>query len=280
MNLDLEFGPFSPPNTNLVEQLRYWALAIPEKIAFRFLSRDEAEPIELTYAQLDRRAKAIAARLTAMGFAGQRALLLYPPGLDFTEAFFGCHYAGVIPVPAYPPRRNRNMMRINSISNDAQAAVALTIKSVISRSDGSIGDAHSLRRIPWVATEEIPDELYSDWIRPKITHEDIGLIQYTSGSTGTPKGVMLSQSNIIANCSMIAHAFQMNRETASAVFWLPTYHDMGLIGGILMPVFYAVEITLLSPVTFLTRPLRWLNAISDYKALAAGGQISPTVGAP
>lgn len=271
MNLDLEFGPFSPPNTNLVEQIRYWAIAIPDSVAFRFLSRDEDEPIEITYAQLDRRAKAIAARLTSMGFAGQRALLLYPPGLDFVEAFFGCHYAGVIPVPAYPPRRNRNMVRIDSISNDAKAAVALTVKSVLARSDGSIGDAHSLRRIPWVSTEEIPNEIESDWRKPKIDAQDIGLIQYTSGSTGTPKGVVLTQRNIIANCTMIAHAFGMNRETANAVSWLPTYHDMGLIGGILMPVFFAVELTLLSPVTFLTRPLRWLRAISDYGVAVSGG---------
>ena len=271
MNLDLQFGPFSPPNTNLVEQLRYWALALPDNTAFRFLSREEDEPIEITDSQLDRRARAIAARLASMGYAGKRALLLYPPGLDFIEGFFGCHYAGVTPVPAYPPRRNRNMMRIDSISNDAEAAVALTIRSVISRSDDSIAETHSLRTIPWLATEETPDELYTDWVKPSISPNNLGLIQYTSGSTGQPKGVMLTQRNIIANCSMIAHAFQISSETDSGCFWLPTYHDMGLIGGILMPVFYAVENTLLSPVTFLTRPLRWLKAISDYKAAISGG---------
>ncbi len=271
MDLDLQFGPFSPPNTNLVEQLRYWAAALPDKIAFRFLSREEDEPVTLTYQQLDRRARAIAAKLTTKGYAGQRALLLYPPGLDFIEAFFGCHYASVIPVPAYPPRRNRNMMRINSISNDAQAAVALSVQSVVARSDGSIGDAHSLRRIQWLATETIPDEMEGDWIAPKINPDSVGLIQYTSGSTGNPKGVMLTQQNIMANCSMISHAFGMTRDSCSAVFWLPTYHDMGLIGGILTPLFFAAENTLLSPVTFMTRPLRWLQAISDYKAAVSGG---------
>ena len=111
----------------------------------------------------------------------------------------------------------------------------------------------------------------SEWNKPRFDRRSLGLIQYTSGSTGTPKGVMLTQRNLMANCAMIAHAFGMNRDTASAVFWLPTYHDMGLVGGILMPVFYAVEITLLSPVTFLTRPLRWLRAISDYKVAVSGG---------
>ncbi|MEM9412305.1 MAG: fatty acyl-AMP ligase, partial [Planctomycetota bacterium] len=254
-----------------MEQLRYWALAVPEKTAFRFLAREEDAPLLMSYAKLDQRARAIAAKLTALGYAGKRALLLYPPGLDFIEGFFGCHYAGVTPVPAYPPRRNRNMMRIDSISNDAEAAVALTVRSVISRSDDSMDGTHSLRSIPWIATEEIPDEVYSDWVKPSISPNNLGLIQYTSGSTGKPKGVMLTQRNIMANCSMIAHAFQINPETDSAVFWLPAYHDMGLIGGILMPIYCAVENTLLSPVTFLTRPLRWLRAISDYKAALSGG---------
>lgn len=271
MNLDKQFGPFSPPQTNLVEQLRYWATAIPETVAFRFISRDEEQPIELTYSQLDCRAQAIAARLVSMGFAGKRALLLYPPGLDFVEAFIACLYSGVIPVPAYPPRRNRNMMRIDAISNDAQAAVALTVKSVIARSS-SIGDTHSLRSIPWVATEDIPDELQSDWIKPKIKPNDIGLIQYTSGSTGNPKGVMLTQQNMMANCTMIVQSFGLSKDkNSSAVFWLPTYHDMGLIGGVLMPMFFALQLTMLSPVTFLTRPLRWLRAISDYGAAISGG---------
>ncbi len=271
MNLDLQFGPFSPPSTNLVEQLRYWASAVPETTAFRFLGRDEDEPQTLTFSGLDKRAKAIAARLTAMGFAGQRALLLYPPGLDFIEAFVACHYAGVIPVPAYPPRRNRNMMRINSISNDAQAAVALTVKSVSSRSDSSIGDAHSLRRIQWLPTEDIPDELEGDWVKPRIERDSIGLIQYTSGSTGNPKGVVLTHDAIMANCEMIAHYFGLSRERRSAVSWLPTYHDMGLVGGVLTPIFFGMEISFMSPVTFLTRPLRWLKAISDYGAAVSGG---------
>ena len=271
MNLDRQFGPFSPPNTNLVEQLRYWALAVPEKTVFRFLGRDEDDPIELTFKQLDRRAQAIAADLIAKGYAGKRALMLYPPGLDFIEAFFGCHYAGVIPVPAYPPRRNRNMVRIDSISDDAQASVVLTLQSVKVRSDDSLEETHSLRSIPWIATELIRDELFSDWVKPKIPLDHLGLIQYTSGSTGNPKGVMLTHRNIMANSAMIANAFGMTRETASGVFWLPAYHDMGLIGGILMPVYFGCEVTQLSPVTFLTRPLRWLKAISDYKVAVSGG---------
>ncbi len=271
MNLDLQFGPFSPPNTNLLEQLRYWSVAVPEKIAFRFLSREEDAPIELTYSQLDHRARAIAARLTSLGLAGKRALLMYPPGLDFIESFFGCIYAGVVPVPAYPPRRNRNLVRINAISLDAQASVALTVKSVSSRSNNAHDDAGGLRKILWVDTDEIPNELADDWIKPKVSGGNLGLIQYTSGSTGSPKGVVLTHQNIMANSAMIMHAFGMTRQKDRGVFWLPTYHDMGLIGGVVMPACFAAEITFLSPVTFLTRPLRWLRAISDYQAAISGG---------
>ena len=271
MNLDLQFGPFSPPNTNLLEQLRYWSVAVPEKIAFRFLSREEDDPIELTFSQLDHRARAIAARLTSLDLAGKRALLMYPPGLDFIESFFGCIYAGVVPVPAYPPGRNRNLVRINAISLDAQASVALTVKAVSSRSNDAHADAGGLRKILWVDTDEIPNELADDWIKPRVSAGNLGLIQYTSGSTGSPKGVVLTHQNIMANTAMIMHAFGMTRQKDRGVFWLPTYHDMGLIGGVVMPACFAAEITFLSPVTFLTRPLRWLRAISDYQAAISGG---------
>ena len=266
-----KFAPFSPPQVDFVEQIRYWALAIPEQVALRFLPRGDEDAIELTYKDLDRRARAIAARLVGMGFRGQRALLMYPSGLDFVEAFFGCHYAGVIPVPAYPPRRNRNMGRINAISEDAQAAVALTTEAVNLKSSKVLANAPTLRKIAWVTTETIPSELASDWVKPKIDPNELALIQYTSGSTGTPKGVLLTHQNLLANCSMITQAFGMSHECKNGVSWLPPYHDMGLIGGILNPLFFGGQMTLMSPVTFLTRPFRWLQAISKYKARISGG---------
>ena len=271
MDLEKQFHPFSPPRTNLVEQLRYWASAQPEKIVFRFLTRAEENEIQtLTYKQLDERARAIASKLVSMGMVGQRALMMYPPGLEFVEAFLGCYYAGVIPVPAYPPRRNRNMARITAISKDAQAAVALTVDSVISRSDEAVGNSPLLRSIQWLPTEKIPTELSGDWTKPKMSNDDIGLIQYTSGSTGSPKGVMLTHKNLMANCAMISSAFGLDRDTVG-LSWLPTYHDMGLIGGVLNSIFFGMEMTLMSPVMFLTRPLRWLEAISDYGCTISGG---------
>ncbi|MEQ1905165.1 MAG: aminotransferase class I/II-fold pyridoxal phosphate-dependent enzyme [Pirellulaceae bacterium] len=262
-------APFSPPETVFVERMMYWTLAQPEDIAFRYL-RDSGEVVAYTYSQLDERARAIAAYLVGEGMRGQRALLMYPPGLEFVEALFGCLYAGVVAIPAYPPRRNRNMGRINAISEDADASIALTVFDVKDRREGMLDDAPKLRQIPWVATERIPTELCSDWVKPKVMPRETAIIQYTSGSTGSPKGVMLSHANLIANCKMITEAFEL-RHADIGCSWLPAYHDMGLIGGILNPVFAGIEQNLMSPISLLTRPLRWLQAISRYSVTCSGG---------
>ena len=270
MKIEELLEPYSPPETNFLERLRYWAIALPDKIAYRFLGSGEVEDTTVTFAELDEKARAIAATLVAKGFAGKRALMMYPPSLEFITAFFGCHYAGVTPVPAYPPRRNRNMGRIGAISDDAQASVALSVAPVIKSCEGWLKDAPGLQRIPWLPTESIAAELANDWVMPKVDLDDLGLIQYTSGSTGTPKGVMLSHRNLISNCRLITGAFQTGRGGA-AVTWLPLYHDMGLVGGILNTMYCGIEENVMSPVAFLTRPIRWLRAISDYKAIASGG---------
>lgn len=271
VNLEELFKPYSPPETNLLERLRYWSVAMPDRIAYRFLDGGEEETDSLTYSQLDKKARAIAASLVSRGFAGKSALMLYQPGLEFITAFLGCHYAGVIPIPAYPPRRNRNMGRISAISINAEAAVALTTTSIVKRFEGALDNEPGLQRIPWVATESIPDEYADDWVTPIIRPDDIGLIQYTSGSTGTPKGVILTHENLLANCRLIARAFGIKPVVSSACSWLPLYHDMGLVGGILNPLYSGMEETLMSPIAFLTRPIRWLRAISKYKSTASGG---------
>ena len=264
------FEPYSPVDTNMFERLIYWSLAQPDDLAFRFLQDGESDEVSLTYSQLDQRAKAIGAELVSRGVKRQPVLLLFPPGLEFVEAFFGCHYAGAIPVPAYPPRRNRNMGRINAISEDCQAVLALSTREVISRNEGMLDDSPSLQRMPWLAVEDVAQELASDWIKPKASGSDVGLIQYTSGSTGTPKGVVLTHDNLIANCRMITLLFGVSRD-ACGVSWLPLYHDMGLIGGILQPLYFGRPMTLMSPVSFLTRPARWLKAISKYQVSVSGG---------
>ena len=263
-------APFSPPETTFLDRMRYWAAAQPDEVAFRFLDGSAELLQSLTYGELDLRARAIGAFLVSQGLRGQRALLMFPSGLEFVETLFGCYYAGVVPIPAYPPRRNRNMGRINAISDDAQAAAALTTAEVIQRSEGMLDDAPSLKSIRWFAVESIPSELWRDWVNPKSVPADIALIQYTSGSTGSPKGVVLTHSNLLANCHMITAAFQLSHE-GIGVSWLPLYHDMGLVGGVLNPLYAGVSSVLMSPVSFLTKPINWLRAISDYRGTCAGG---------
>ena len=262
--------PFSPPETNLVDRLRYWRSAKPDELAFRFLVDGDSDAISLTYSQLDERVRACAAKLTAMGLSGQRALLMYPSGIEFIVALFGCHYAGVTPVPAYPPRRNRNMGRISAIADDAQTAVALTVAEVIERREKLAGDCQSLLDQPWLATETIPQELAGDWVKPSIQPDDVAVLQYTSGSTGSPKGVMLTHQNVMANCRYITTAFQIEKGESGGS-WLPLYHDMGLVGGVINPLYVGVCSTIMSPVHFLTKPIRWLRMISDYKIQVSGG---------
>jgi len=271
LNLDALLAPFSPPKTNFVDRLRYWTEAQPDERAYSFIVDGETEEIHWTYAELDARARRIGAKLVAMGLRGQRALLLYPPGLEFVAAFFGCHYAGAIPVPAYPPRRNRNMGRIQAISEDADAKAALTVRDVIERVDGLLDDSPSLKAIPWLATEEIPEELTGDWVPPDIRPDDIALLQYTSGSTGSPKGVVLTHANLMCNTAFITYAFEIDNEMRGGVSWLPTYHDMGLVGGMLNPAYVGKECVLMSPMAFMAKPIRWLQAISRHRMAISGG---------
>lgn len=270
MNLNELLEPFSPPKTNFVDRLRYWAEAQPDKLALRYLVDGEDEEITLTYSQLDQCARAIGAQLVSMGMREKRALMLFPPGLEFIKSFFGCHYAGAIPIPAYPPRRNRNMSRINVISDTASASIALTTNEVITRVDAFIDESPSLSGIEWMAVEDVPLEKSSDWVPPEIAADDIALLQFTSGSTGSPKGVILTHSNVMHNCEMITEAFQIRTDTIGCS-WLPAYHDMGLVGGLLNPLYIGGTMILMSPLSFLAKPIRWLKAISKYGCGVSGG---------
>lgn len=269
MHLDHLPGSFFGPS-NLVELLQHRALHQGDDTGFRFLVDGERELVEWTYADLDRKARAIAASLQSMDLEGERALLLYPSGLDFVAAFFGCLYAGVTAVPAYPPRRNRNMARIDSIAGDAEAKIALTTFDVLERVQTMISDTPSLQQIRWRATDQWDEDLSDSWQRPDVHGETLAFLQYTSGSTGTPKGVMLSHANLMHNSAMISYAFEHTR-SGSGCFWLPLYHDMGLIGGILQPLYMGKLNTLFSPTHFLQKPVRWLRMLSQTGCTISGG---------
>ena len=257
------------PITTLVDLLHSRADQHAENLAYRFLPEGEAGTTTITYSELDRQARAIGAWLESAGATGQRALLLYPPGLDYIASFFGCLYAGVTAVPAYPPRLNRPVPRIQSIVADSQASFALTTSAILSNIEQRFEHAPDLQVLQWLNTEQVPAGVETDWRHPEITPETLAFLQYTSGSTSQPKGVMLSHGNLMHNLKAIRHGFQID-SNASGVFWLPSYHDMGLIGGILEPLYVNGTSTLMSPVSFLQRPVRWLKALSTYRGTISG----------
>jgi len=254
----------------IVDLLRQRAAYKPHDRAFTFLVDGENEELNITYAELDRKARAVGAWLASQGMAGKRVLLLYPSGLDFIAAFMGCLYGGAIAVPAYPPRKNRSVERIEAIAADADASVALTTRDVLDRFDALRATAPSLEHLIWKVDSEIDVAWADRWERPDIDGNTLAFLQYTSGSTGTPKGVMLSHENLLHNSLRIMQAFEITR-SQSGVFWLPSFHDMGLIGGILVPLYGGKFNVLMSPVAFLQKPLRWLQAISKYRATISGG---------
>jgi len=256
--------------SSVVDILRYRALHQSEQLAFTFLQDGEIEEVSLTYRELDRCSRAIASQLQTLGMSGERALLLYPPGLDYLAAFFGCLYAGVVAVPAYPPRNQRNTPRIKAIASDAQAAITLTtsiiepqVRSLLEPETGSDG-------LQWLTTDNLAQEIEDAWQKPVIQADTLAFLQYTSGSTGTPKGAMLSHGNLLHNAAM-TYRFMEHSSTSKFISWLPTYHDMGLIGGILQPLYGGFPCILMPPASFLQRPYRWLKAISDYQGTTSGG---------
>jgi acyl-CoA synthetase (AMP-forming)/AMP-acid ligase II len=233
----------------------------------------ETEEVHLTYAELDRQARAIGARLQDLKMQGERALLLYPPGLEYIAAFFGALYAEAVAVPTYPPdvmRMERTLPRFLGIVNDARPAVVLTTASILAMIPYLLEGYPALKEIQWLATDEISSDVTAEWQRPDVRPDTLAFLQYTSGSTAEPKGVMLSHGNLMYNSAMIRAALGTSPDTRG-MLWLPFYHDMGLIGGILQPIYCGATITLMSPLHFLQRPLRWLQAISRTRATHSGG---------
>ncbi|NMG06755.1 non-ribosomal peptide synthetase [Brasilonema sp. UFV-L1] len=256
--------------TTVVDIVRYRSSTQPHTQAFTFLEDGETIESTLTYHELDRRSRAIAAKLQTLGLSGKRAILLYPSGLDYLSAFFGCLYAGVVAVPAYPPRNGRKTARILAISADAQASVALTTTAMLPTLQSILTEQTNIGNFRWLTTDNLTQGLEDFWQQPEINADTLAFLQYTSGSTGTPKGVMLSHGNLLHNAAV---TYQLMEHSPSSKFvsWLPVYHDMGLIGGILQPLYGGFGCILMSPPSFLQRPYRWLQAISRYKGTTSGG---------
>ncbi|HEX5748905.1 MAG TPA: amino acid adenylation domain-containing protein [Archangium sp.] len=260
-----------PDGTTFVDVLRERALLQPDARVFTFL--DEAGESSVTYRELDEGARAVAATLHQHLAPGDRALLLYPPGREYVLGFLGCLYAGVIAVPAYPPdpsRLARTLPRLQSLVADCQATAALTTSGLLDMAGVVTEDAPGLRALRWLATDALAPGASHAWSAPALSSDDLAFLQYTSGSTGTPKGVMLSHRNLLHNSGLIALGFDASPQPVG-VIWLPPYHDMGLIGGILQPLYRDIPTVLMSPLFFLQRPLNWLEAISRHGGTVSGG---------
>jgi len=257
----------------MVELLAGQAARQPDRTAFTFLD-DRDGATQITFGELDRRARVIAARLQLELRPGDRALLVFPAGLEFISAFFGCMYAGVVAVPATYPKPKRPMPRLQRIALDCDAHVALSTAQTLTTLDPELLSTDAATS-SWIATDELDDALADMWQPPTIAASDLAFLQYTSGSTSDPKGVMVSHANLLNNLECIRQSFGIEEPvnadgSQTGVFWLPAYHDMGLIGGILMPIYMGGSSVLMSPTAFLQRPMRWLQAIHDYRAIITG----------
>jgi acyl-CoA synthetase (AMP-forming)/AMP-acid ligase II/acyl carrier protein len=249
--------------------LAHWAAEAPDRTAYVFLAEGEEEQERLTYGAIDARARAIAAALGRSLAPGERALLLYPPGLDFVSAFFGCLYAGVIAVPAYPPRSPRTMPRLLALLADALPAMVLAPAASVPRVRGWLARMPEAAAPPWLATDEV-EPAPAGWEPAAPEGGAVAFLQYTSGSTSTPKGVMVTHDNLRHNLALIRDACG-HGERSVFVSWLPLYHDLGLIGNLLQSAFVGASCVLMAPAAFLKRPVRWLAAVSRYGGTTSGG---------
>ena len=252
--------------STLIDLLRFRSLDEPTLTAYRFLADEEGATSSITYGELDLRARAVAALLQARGLQQERALLLYPPGLDFIVAFFGCLYAGTIAVPSSLPQGKRGIARLQAIAGDTQAPCVLTTSQNLSRIDRSQWPRH----IDWLAGDLVADDVAADWNEPATKGDALAYLQYTSGSTSTPKGVMVTHANVLENSAYIQHGFEHGPQSVS-LSWLPHFHDMGLVDGIIQPLYSGFTGLLMSPASLLQNPVRWLQAISRYGVTHSGG---------
>jgi len=262
--------------STLITLLRDRANERPDEEVYTFLTDPKTASGTLTYQQLETRSRAIAAQLQYLNAAGDRALVVYPytGGLEFITAFFGCLYANLVAVTSNAPKNAASLAKLERRAIDSKATVGLTTKELLDKfkylQNRNPELAPQLKQIKWIATDTIDDSFASSWIEPHINGDNLAFLQYTSGSTGIPKGVMVSHENILQNSQTIERTFQHTKNSKGAI-WLPLYHDMGLIGGVIQPIYVGFPVLLMSPISLIQNPLIWLEVISHHRATTSGG---------
>jgi acyl-CoA synthetase (AMP-forming)/AMP-acid ligase II len=248
------------PST-IVELLQRRAITEQNRCAYTFLNDKGMEKSNVTYAHLNQRAKSIAAALQRQVPFSYPVILDFPAGQDFLDAFFGCIYAGIPAVPVYRSRHNSSML--DAVVANTGAHYGLTLASLLNSWREPPGRLH------WIASDEIADHESAAWRDPKVQADSAAFLQYTSGSTAAPKGTVVTHGNVLANERMICAGFE-HTENSVVLGWLPLFHDMGLIGNALQPLYVGCRCILMPPTAFMLRPYRWLEAISRYRATTSG----------
>jgi acyl-CoA synthetase (AMP-forming)/AMP-acid ligase II/alkylation response protein AidB-like acyl-CoA dehydrogenase/acyl carrier protein len=248
--------------------LDIWSNERPDAIAYTFLPDGEETSTSLSFGELHRRALAVCGRLTALGAYGQRALLVYPQGLEFIVAFFGCLYAGVIAVPASLPNRKHSREALSRVATDAGAKWLLSTGDLLERLAAELGAPADAPRLACVDTESCEPEM-GPVERAAVVPSELALLQYTSGSTGLPRGVAVTHANLVDNQRQLTSSVGHDA-SSPIVSWLPMFHDMGL-GTVLHGAWLGARVVLMSPRGFLRNPRRWLWTISEYRATTSGG---------
>ncbi|RKE22691.1 fatty acyl-AMP ligase [Streptomyces sp. TLI_171] len=266
--LPSEAAPRTLPS--LPDVLARRAAEQPDELAYAFLHNGEEVGDTLTYRQLDVRARAVAARLTGLGPAGRSVVLLHPSGLGFVADLLGCMYAGVAAAPVQVPSRARGLARLRAIADDAGTSLVLTTAEVKRDLEERFGDLPELAGLTLhdpaslaAAAERTDPAAVASWRPRPIGSEELALLQYTSGSTGTPKGVRVTHANFGANVDETDRLWPC-RGDARVVNWLPLFHDMGMLFGVVLPLWAGIPSYLMAPDAFIRRPVRWLEAVSRF----------------
>ena len=260
---------------SFVALLRHRASTQGQQTGYLFLrdNNPEKDLDLLSYAQLDQKARAIASVLQAAGEPGQRVLLLHQPGLHFVTAFYGCLYAGAIAVTTYPVHRGRlkqALPKICSLLKDSECSTVLTTEEMAAGFTEAWKEVIDERCPRVIASDVLCASNAEKWHAPTVGRDSVAFLQYTSGSTSSPRGVAVTHGNMLHNSELIARGFESDSRSMG-ISWLPPYHDMGLIGGIVKPLFVGFPVVILSPYTFLQQPFRWLQTITKVRATVTGG---------
>ncbi|MBT2118885.1 fatty acyl-AMP ligase [Dyella sp. LX-66] len=258
---------------HLVDRFRALAGRLPDYPAITFLERGEEPASTLSFHELDRKARSLAAWFQQRDARGARAIMLFDAGVELVYGFLGCAYGQVVGAPMPAPASNkldRYLVRVQNVIRDGDARFVLTTAAIKDRLQSVAGAMPGFEQVEWVAVDEL-DDLSSAWVEEAIDTSQLVYLQYTSGSTSIPKGVMITHHNLMSVVRYIDHVGAYAQQGSAAVCWMPYFHDFGLIDGLLVPLAHGMPVYLMSPFDFVQHPIRWLQAVHRFRVSHSGG---------